>query len=87
VLADPRASTLRKATGWYELGRAWEEEDAIKPGLSDVPERPQSENAARAYENAVAAAPGSKPAGDAACRLIDFSERYEWEGDVDGKAD
>src|SRR5205814_2147688 len=29
VLADPRASTLRKATGWYELGRAWEEKDAI----------------------------------------------------------
>ena len=83
VIGDPQASVQQKAAAWLELGQAWEAKDEIDPGPSDRPEH--SEEAARAYEEAVRTAPGLAPAGRAAWRLIAFSKPYEWEGDVDAQ--
>jgi outer membrane protein assembly factor BamD (BamD/ComL family) len=89
VQADPDATPLEKAQALYDVGRQWERTDAVDPSFATfeleivVPVR-----ARNAYEAAITAAPGSRPAGYAAWRLIELgAPRDGYEGDWEGAAD
>jgi tetratricopeptide (TPR) repeat protein len=86
TIAAAAASRLQKATAWYELGRAWEEKEAVDAARPRDEGPTDHSEARRCYEAAVPLAPGSPVAGQAAWRLIDFSAPYEWEGQWEDRA-
>jgi hypothetical protein len=70
VLDSDAAAPLEKATALYEIGKAWEERVPIDPGISaevSITNHPEA-----SYMAAIAAAPRSKPAGDAAWALMNL---------------
>jgi outer membrane protein assembly factor BamD (BamD/ComL family) len=80
AVASPSTTPIELATLWYRQGAAVEAKRRDDPNhATDGPQDRSEER--ESYEAAVAAAPGSDPAGRAAWRLIDLSAPYEWEGD------
>lgn len=81
MLKNPRSTPVQRAAAMLALGRAWEAKNEVDPGRVGIVYIPDQTEARKAYEAAIAEAPGSAAAGSAAWRLIAFSEPYEWEGD------
>jgi tetratricopeptide (TPR) repeat protein len=93
-LAEAKAATARAvanrstppidlATLWYRQGEAVAVKRRDDPNhATDGPQDRSEER--QCYEAAIAAAPGSDPAGRAAWRLVPLSAPYEWEGDWRG---
>jgi tetratricopeptide (TPR) repeat protein len=83
AVANPSTTPLELATLWYRQGEAVERKRRDDPNhATDGPQDRSEER--QCYEAAIAAAPGSEPAGRAAWRLVPLSAPYEWEGDWRG---
>jgi tetratricopeptide (TPR) repeat protein len=84
-IADTSRPAVDRAASAVRLANAWQAKASVDPGPNPETFQVRSPAARRLYERAVQLAPGSTPAGDAAWKLIWFTEPYEWEGDIDGQ--
>ena len=82
-IADTTRPAVERAESAVRLAEAWLAKTEIDPGPYPETHKLYSAAAARLYERAIQLAPRSTPAGDAAWKLIEFSEPYEWEGFID----